>query len=757
MATAEEEALGKETLLENQTPTITRSQLSDPSVREIVRANFARQGDTGVFSPVDYTPLRQEELDLAKAELSNLAGAERTVALRDVEKNMQKRGLTFGGQTTEAMVNTSDEIRLKEQAQFIQAQEGILSRYSGYREAERGRQFELASAMIQTETQEQIARIQSDTTLSVAEKEGQIAQLQMASNERIAKLQAETNVTTTGMQVQGAKDVEVIRGEYGVTTTSMTIEGQKIMLGWELNADEQKQMRALKSNELIAFKGYETEMQKAYLSAKTSLEIVTIQDKTSREQFDKQLEATLAQFNLSEENKKTIAREQIAARLAEVKMTTETDRQNVADQLAWAREKGYMDDATTRKIAADKLNKEFEMFNLAQSNDMKKMQAQLDNAEKLALIDATTKKEIASKQINADLVKLNLTLESERENLKASLKSALDLKLIDSNTAKEIASNTLKENARQFNFTSAESIRQFNESLSFSKTQFNLTEKQANEAMSLARDKFKQEVAQWKVTNEQESKKFWATFEEGKRQFDLSNTLALDTLEEQQRQFNITTTQGTTEFWKNYELARDTLTANISDNAEKNRLQSELLDLQRESFQEGIREFNLTTTQGTTEFWANYSIARDTLAFQVGEAEADRILKNDTLKEQARQFNVTTANDMTKYLGTLRATMNQFQISVDEQHWYASESLKLQAAQAEDSDVANWANAMAGLLQSPIMLSLSDEDLKTKTNQLFSKIGDILKSTPVELAFSTKGAQLDVEAIVKEIKETYQI
>ncbi len=677
------------------------NQLSDPTIREMVKNSFLTQGNSGVFRPTDYAPLQEQELSLAKERLSNLATAERTVALRDVEKNMQKRGLTFSGQTEARQVETSDEIRLRELAEYNKAQENVLARYSGYRENERGRQYEMASALIEAETSERLKEIDRDTSLSLADKEAARAAATNASQERIAAINVQGDIDVAGVYTKSSEKI-----------SADEIANSQTLAKWTINANEAMQIRALGSSEKVAFAGYDTEMQKAYLSAKTSLEIQTMVTKEGRYEFDKQLEQMASQFSLSEANKKDIVEKQLTAEFERTKMVTDADVKNVAAQIAWAREKGYMDDATARKLAFDQLTESARQFNVGSYNDMQKLQAQLQ--------------------------------------------SAMDLKMIDSETAKTIAGNELAQRTKEFNFTSQRSILEFGENLQLAKDTFGLNKQQVQETLKLARDKFNEDCKNWKVTNEEDSKRFWATFAEGQKQFGLTHQLAVDAFKEQQLQFKTTTEEGSKQFWANYQIAKDSLNEQIKDNTEKNKLQSRLYDIQETAFKESMREFDLTRGDTVAQFSKNLQLAYDTLKTQSTDAALERELKQSTLNEQVRQFNVSSADEMTKYLTTLRSTMSQFNISQQEQHWYAAECLKLQAAQAEDSDIANWSNAMSGLLMSPIMESLSDEELQSKVNVLFRKMDEFLPVEGKNTFNDNKASGLDVEALVKDIKSAWE-
>jgi hypothetical protein len=102
-----------------------------------------------------------------------------------------------------------------------------------------------------------------------------------------------------------------------------------------------------------------------------------------------------------------------------------------------------------------------------------------------------------------------------------------------------------------------------------------------------------------------------------------------------------------------------------------------------------------------------------------------RDLQKEALLEQARQFNINSTDDMTKYFTTLKSTLDQFNVGIKEQHNYAAATLKLQAAQVKDSDIANYLNFNAGILQSPVMLSL---DNVTKGTDGLTELGRVVNN-----------------------------
>jgi len=172
-------------------------QLSNPDFRGLIENNLKNLSNAGTPELGASNRGDQErELGAATERIQTLGEAERLKALPALEESAQRRGVLSGGGTGQALYQESAEIGLREQSLLAGAQENILSRYGGYREAGAGREL-------------------------TRELTGE----QLSSAERIAQLQGATSRDVAGIQGETSRDVAKISGEFGVEASEKSGTG----------------------------------------------------------------------------------------------------------------------------------------------------------------------------------------------------------------------------------------------------------------------------------------------------------------------------------------------------------------------------------------------------------------------------------------------------------------------------------------------------------------------------------------------------
>lgn len=663
--------------------TITSAQLGDPSLRGLIKEDLKTRSSRGGMVLPDYEAMKNEELAKTRESLSAFSEAERLRALPEIEKSMQKRGMLSSGSTTERQLQETEATRLETLGQYSAAEEAILARYAGYgetaRENELNRQNTLTGIGMQTASTERIAtlndtlqrdlatvndRLQRDlaaieasTTLSVEEKRAETERLQIGAQKEIAQLNSATSIETTRLQTEAQLEAQ-----------RLSTQSAETVAKWSITSDEKKLYESLQSSEKIAFAQMDAETQRTYLTLSSNEKV--------------------AFANLSSEERIAFA------------------------TLASEEKKVYLNLESAEKIEFAKLSSEWKMFDVSSKNDMEKFSKSLTQAETQFNLSESNKMKIASDQINEQIREFDLSSANDLTKLKATLDNAVNLKLMDNDTAKQLQENELKARLNEFDLSRMDSLEQFAKTYQLQVDTLEMTKTEKEAYTKLAQDKFTEEIRQYNITTTESTTEFWATNElavatlaADKEDKLRMYQLAVDQFGESQRQFNISKTEETKQFWANYEATQSQLKKDNDFKEYSQQLEKSQLELYGKQFALGAEQWRLTREDGIrqaterlewekTQSWANDTLQRD--------------LQNAVLTEQRRQFNVTNLSDLTKFVASSQMAIEQFNVTTKEQHDYAAETLKLKAAEINDSDLANYMNFSASLLNSPVILSLDD-------------------------------------------------
>ncbi len=795
---------------------VTPAQLGDPTLRDLIKQDLLSRATAGTMMLPNYEEQQAKEIALAREGITSLGEAERLKALPLLEESYQRRGMLSSGGATKKMFETTEEIRLREQSQLADVQREVLARYGGYREAGLQRQsteriategniyagaanltqaeanIEIANlnartdlsaadkqveiariqayvetgaqsterdvANIRATADKQIAQVQANTTMSAADKQVEIARIQASSDRQIATIQQGTAMGVAKIQAASNTDVATIQttSDERVASiqqdTSLTLGQQNMRIESERRLTE---VKIANINEAVTRYGVDIGKQ------------VAAERNASEERIESIRQDTTLTVSTREMR---IAAERNATDIAVANITGETAKAVEATRTAagisvaniQALSSKYAVDAN-QTVAMSELAERTREFDLTTEQGKKEFWANYDLAIKNAGTDEEYKKALIA-QAKDDLYEkarqFNVTTTEGTTEFWANYDLAREKFGKDveyQNKMYNLAYDQFTETIRQYNITTTQGTTEFWAMYDIQMKTANADAAYKEGLTNLARDQFNEGIRQWSIVTTEQTTEFWEQMKLANQKFGLDKSmqeaqykLAVDQFLRQQKEWNITTTEDTKRFWANYQTSRDQLQLSKDTQSFAEHIQTKTYALYEAQFRDEVRKFDLTRSDqisqvadklnwDKTQFWATDQLTRDT--------------QRDVLLEQARQFTITTANDMTKYLGTMRTTMDQFNITTQDQRNYAAATLRLQAEQVADSDVANWTNGMVGILTSPIMESVETEDLVPLLDELFQKMDSFLVEPVVDLAFSTEGKQLDVTGFVADMEK----
>jgi hypothetical protein len=622
--------------------------LEDPYVRGLALRGIS--ASPGIISPEGFESELAKRRELATQAITLPAQEQLKAGLTEVEKAYQRSGKISSSATTRGMLATTQEFNLATQAKLAETELGLREGLAAERDSELNRIYQSALAQMQGETGLLETGLGAETSMG-------IARLGAASDRAVAQLQSETQTQIANIERDTA-----------------------------LSAQEKQ-------------------LQIAQLQAETDLKIAQLQSET-----------VVKTTGMTTSAQKDIAKLGSETEITKTGMTIGAEK-----EIAYANIRATADNlikslGSTEKIAFAELQQDMAKFDLSRTDDMTKFWKNIE---------------------------LQLDLNATDKEYKQGML--------------QLARDEFNQKAKEFTFTSAESVRQFNDNLEIAKEKLNLDEFQVKEATQLARDQFIQSVSQWNIETTEQTKQFWETFHEGKRQFQITtdqqfqmaqdalrntwniasmqrdtdlekfhasfdlaqeqfkedvkykanlHALELQKFYENQREYNITTTEGTKRYWENFALEIRRVEDMEKTGSLARELQQKTYDLAVEQFKEDSRRFDLTRTDGVSQFYASLQQNRE-LA-QMSDATT-RELTQAGFDLQWNQFKVTTTTQYGQWAAQFNETARQFNISVDEQHWYATQMLSLQAKELQGTLMGNAINDTLNVLNSPGVL----EYLKT--------------------------------------------
>lgn len=657
--------------------------LEDPYVRGLALRGIS--ASPGIISPEGFESELAKRRELATQAITLPAQEQLKAGLTEVEKAYQRSGKISSSATTRGMLATTQEFNLATQAKLAETELGLREGLAAERDSELNRIYQSALAQMQGETGLLETGLGAETSMGVA-------RLGAASDRAVAQLQSETQTQIANIERDTA-----------------------------LSAQEKQ-------------------LQIAQLQAETDLKIAELGSKTA-----------LTQTGMTTSAQRDIAKLESETQLTATGMTTGTQK-----EIAYAEIKASANNlatslASTEKVAFAELQQNMAQFNLSFAEDSKQFWSNLD------------------RQLALD--KNNIEYQSGMLAL---------------------AKDEFKQKVSEFTFDSTESVRQFNENLTIAKEKLGLDEYEVKQTISLARDQFSEEIRQFGVTTTNDMSKFYETLNEGKRQFDISteqefdivqatlknswdiekmkndtgmeqfhksfdlaieqfkedvkykanlHALELDKFYEAQREYNITTTQGTTQFWANYGIEYDRVQNEMKDSALARDLQQKTYTLAVDQFKEDARRFDLTRADGISQFKA--SLDQNKELAQMSDATT-RELTLAGLEQQWNQFKVSTTTQYEQWAQQFNETARQFGITVEEQRWYATQTLSLQAQELKGTLMGNAINDTLNMLQSPAVMAYTTNADGTIDERAAMAIESLLE-------FSAAGGGLTID----EMREWY--